>query len=100
MKKLVILICCMTLVYVSCNSSDDDGGSDDDGLSCSEATQNTAMALANLTNGDENDYEALCNAYKVTLEQQISACGDSTGTIQTIIDGLGDCEVSDNQSNN
>ncbi|WP_460219246.1 hypothetical protein [Psychroserpens sp. MEBiC05023] len=100
MKKFMIALCCVALVFTSCNSSDDDGGGDDDGLTCSEATQNTLMALASLNNGDENDYEALCNAYKITLEQQIEACGDPNGTIQGVIDDLDDCEVSNNQSNN
>ena len=99
MKKLIIPILCMALVFVSCGDDDSDNG-----LSCSEATQNTATALSNFTNADESNFEALCNAYKLALQQQNTACGDPSGTIQIIIDGLGDClddvVIDDNSSNN
>ncbi|MCK8482126.1 hypothetical protein [Psychroserpens algicola] len=100
MKKLMISMCCLALLSTSCGS-DDDG---DDGLSCSEATQNTVTALTNFTNSESEpgSYEDLCNAYKLALQQQKEACGDSSGTIQSIIDGLGDCvdDVSTNEENN
>ena len=89
MKKIYISIFCLTLA-LSCSEDEIQSA-----LSCSEATQNTAAALTNFTDATSGDYEAFCNAYKLTLQQQKDACGDSSGTIQTIIDGLGDCSVDD-----
>ena len=39
----------------------------------------------------DNTNEDLCNAYKQALENQIAECGDSNGSLQGIIDDLGDC---------
>ncbi|MBR9847304.1 MAG: hypothetical protein GYB35_14915, partial [Algicola sp.] len=33
----------------------------------------------------------LCNAYKAALQNQITVCGDPNGSLQNIIDSLGDC---------
>jgi hypothetical protein len=71
---------------MSCGDDDSENG-----LSCAEATQNTFTALSNFTNAGSTDYETLCNAYKLNLQQQKDACGDPSGQIQTILDGLGDC---------
>jgi len=40
-----------------------------------------------------------CNAYKLALQNQITVCGDATGSIQAIIDGLGDCNAVDTNTN-
>lgn len=87
MKKLLYSICCVSILFVSCGDDDSENG-----LSCAEATQNTFTASANLINAGSGDYETLCNAYKLNLQQQKDACGDSSGQIQTILDGLGDCD--------
>ena len=91
MRKIFLPMLCLSLVLMSCGSDDDGDG----GLSCSEATQNTLTAITNFNDSDSGSYENLCNAYKLALEQQKEACGDSSGTIQTIIDGLGDCTDDD-----
>ena len=90
MRKLLLMMFCLTFVLVSCSNSDDDGG--DDTLSCSEATQNTLTAATNFANAGPNDFETLCNLYRISLQQQIDSCGDSNGTLQAILDDLGDCE--------
>ncbi|MDB9782133.1 hypothetical protein OAE03_00795 [Winogradskyella sp.] len=51
-----------------------------------DATSDAAAAY----NAD-NTNEDLCNAYKVALQNQITECGDTNGTLQQIIDDLGDC---------
>lgn len=51
-----------------------------------EATNDAANAY----NAD-NSNEDLCLAYKTALENQIAECGDSNGSLQEIIDDLGDC---------
>jgi len=70
-------------------ATDDGGGTD---LTCVEATTNLSTASTNfagVTPGDAN-YTAMCNAYAIALQDQISACGDETGTIQILLDSL-DC---------
>jgi hypothetical protein len=42
---------------------------------------------------DSDAYFAACSAYTNALIQQRTYCGDSDGSLQTIIDGLGDCEL-------
>ena len=56
---------------------------------CETATTaaNEAEAAYNEDTSDAN----LCNAYKSALQNQISFCGDPNGSIQAIIDDLGDC---------
>ncbi len=41
----------------------------------------------------EQFYTQVCNAYKLALQNKITACGDDDGSIQTIIDELGDCSL-------
>ncbi len=54
----------------------------------------TATALADEAEAAYNENTTdtdLCNAYKAALQNKIAACGDSDGSIQSIIDGLGNC---------
>ncbi|MDO6595473.1 DUF6252 family protein [Oceanihabitans sp. 2_MG-2023] len=61
-------------------------------LPCDVATANTDAALVVYDNTDASStaYPDVCNEYKLTLEQQIESCGDTTGDLQVLIDGL-DC---------
>ncbi|NNK88289.1 MAG: hypothetical protein HKO90_08400 [Flavobacteriaceae bacterium] len=63
------------------------------GTSCQDAVANVADAEAAFQGTDSSmpNYTDLCNAYKDALAVQIFSCGDSTGTLQSIIDSLGDC---------
>lgn len=65
--------------------------------SCDTAIANSGIAENNLNNAPDNMYTQFCNVYVITLEEQIDVCGDASGDIQTIIDGLGDCTL--NQPN-
>jgi hypothetical protein len=69
------------------------GGLVSGGSSCLEATQDANIAGQNFAATDPTmpEYTDLCNAYKNALTAQITACGDSSGALQTIIDSLGDC---------
>tara|TARA_R100001369_G_scaffold14013_5_gene28517 strand:+ start:13681 stop:14568 length:888 start_codon:yes stop_codon:yes gene_type:complete len=58
---------------------------------CDMAIQNTEIARINYDNASDSDLEALCNSYKVALQNQIEVCGDADGLLQIIITGLGDC---------
>jgi len=55
-----------------------------------QAATDQAEAAYNENNTDED----LCNAYKQALENQITECGDEDGSLQAIIDDLGDCSAS------
>lgn len=59
---------------------------------CLDATAFAATAESQYSNDISN--ENLCNAYKSALQNQIAICGDATGEIQAIINGLGDCSNS------
>jgi hypothetical protein len=65
----------------------------DNGSVCLQATQTTALAANAFAETDTSmdDYTDLCNAYKDALMAKINACGDSSGSIQTIVDSLGNC---------
>ncbi len=55
---------------------------------CAQAESQAAAAAAALQNDPDNN--DLCLVYKNALTNQIIACGDTTGDLQAIIDGL-DC---------
>ena len=85
MKKLQLIsaILLLTMLSISCGGSDDAPAP-----TCDEAIQATLTAQLAFSNATENQYTSLCNAYKAALENQIDACGDTTGDLQAIIDGL------------
>ncbi|MFK7782271.1 hypothetical protein [Psychroserpens sp.] len=55
-----------------------------------EAATNAATQAGNAYNANTADSD-LCNAYESALQNQIVVCGDTNGSIQAIIDSLGDC---------
>lgn len=60
---------------------------------CANATATVITTLNNLNAVDPDgpQYTQYCNAYKTALQNQIVQCEDDDGSIQDIIDGLGDC---------
>ncbi|WP_353778678.1 hypothetical protein [Winogradskyella sp. 3972H.M.0a.05] len=57
-----------------------------------EAAENAAnLAQINLENAPDEEYGNFCTVYIAALENQIAECGDADGSLQAIIDGLGDC---------
>lgn len=58
---------------------------------CETAIANSGIAEVNLNNAPANMFTQFCSVYVMTLEEQIEICGDADGSIQAIIDGLGDC---------
>lgn len=69
------------------------GGSTSGTVNCLNATAEAAEAQADFAEVTPEDpqYTELCSAYKQSLEQLITACGDPGGAFQSIINGLGDC---------
>ena len=59
--------------------------------SCESATAAAEVAQFNLSQATDDNYTQFCNVYKSTLENQIEICGDANGSIQDLINGLGDC---------
>ncbi|RNC87145.1 MAG: hypothetical protein ED556_06905 [Winogradskyella sp.] len=68
----------------------------DDAAACLEATNVTLDAALAFFNTTDENYTEICNAYKDALEARIIVCGDEDGSLQQLIDELGDC-VLDNQ---
>lgn len=62
-------------------------------LICQQATTNLATATTNFSEVMPGDaqYAVRCNAYKIALQDAMTACGDTTGAFQTIIDSLSNC---------
>jgi len=53
-----------------------------------------AVSAQDLTFIDSDAFSAACNAYSEALTQQFAFCGDSDGSIQALIESLGDCQIS------
>ncbi len=64
-------------------------GDDNQPNDCEEVT--TAADEAETAYNADTANIDLCNAYKSALQDKITACGDTDGSIQELIDGLGDC---------
>lgn len=95
MKKLFYWnFLAITLVFASC-SSDDNNDNNNNGngnqTECEIATEATADAKQDYDAATNENFVAMCNAYKAALQNQQEACGDEDGAIQSIIDSLGDC---------
>jgi len=60
---------------------------------CQTATANMATASANFAEvmPGETEYPTYCNAYKTALQQMITACGDESGSLQIMLNNVGDC---------
>ncbi len=65
----------------------------DDEAACLAATQNSSDALVAFDEATPLNYTERCNAYKAALENEINTCGDPNGSLQALIDSLGDCIV-------
>jgi hypothetical protein len=90
MKTLKLCISVLFIFLISCSKSDDNNNS---GLTCEEVTVKTVTAKQAFENASVNNKTELCNAYKVALQNQISACGDTSNALQAIINDLGDCTL-------
>lgn len=61
---------------------------------CETVTEDASIAQTAFGNATDENYEELCNAYKEALQVQISVCGDADGSLQQLVDELGDCVIS------
>ena len=59
---------------------------------CEEAIEATTTARIIFESTADDSFEQVCNIYREALINQIALCGDD-GTLQSIIDDLGDCQI-------
>ena len=85
MRRLVVSIFAI-FILLACSNDDDSGPTQ-----CEIAIEASLAAKQDFDSATEENYVQACNAYKVALQNQQQACGDSNGSIQALIDGLGDC---------
>ncbi|SEB38169.1 hypothetical protein SAMN04489761_0313 [Tenacibaculum sp. MAR_2009_124] len=82
-KRIYLNFTLLLLVFsFACCSSENESDN------CMSIASETATAAENYRN-DQN--EETCNAYKELLNQQISSCGDESGSLKSLLDELGDC---------
>jgi hypothetical protein len=93
--KLSIALLLIAISFFSCSSDNDSTTTPDN---CEEAAAAALTASNAYTNATDENREALCNAYKAALNNQIDLCGDGSGALQDIIDDLGDCTLGNNSS--
>jgi len=86
--KLITAVSLFSPMIFSC-SSDDNNTSP---ATCDEAIAASAAAAGAFDAATDENYVQLCNEYKDALEDQIDVCGDDSGDLQDIIDGL-DCTL-------
>lgn len=79
------------LTLVACSN---DNNSDTNPSQCETAIETTIATKQNYDSATEENYTQACNAYKTALISQQQVCGDSDGSLQALIDGLGDCSIS------
>jgi Family of unknown function (DUF6252) len=64
---------------------------EEENISCEVASQKTVTAAANFDSATEDNYTELCTAYVEAIENQITACGDADGSLESTVEALGDC---------
>lgn len=85
--KLISAIAFFMIMSLGCSSSDSSSSSDCESLA--NATDAAELAYNNATTATLVEK---CNAYKAALQNEIDGCGDPSGDLQTIINGL-NCTV-------
>ncbi len=85
-QKLLPSILFTALLFFSCSETNNDN--------CSDLQFAAETAEENY---NSNNTEETCNSYKDALNAQISSCGDESGALQSILDGLGDCSETTTQ---
>lgn len=95
MKNISLSICLFSILILSCSNEDDSIQT-----TCEDAIDDSSTAQTNFQNATSDEFTFLCEEYKIKLQNQIDICGDVNGSIQAIIDSLGNCEEPDDDDNN
>lgn len=95
MRKIQYLnLLLLIFITVSCNNEPlADDFPDENQVNCSQAAQAVLTSAQAFTSATSENYSELCTNYKNALQAQIAVCGDATGTLQQLVDSLGDCSA-------
>lgn len=93
MKKILALLCVFLLCSAfQCDDEPLEGEFvTDTDAACQIATLNSTEAALAFLGASSDTFTQICNNYRVAIEAQIIACGDEDGTLQAILEELGDC---------
>ncbi len=93
MKKLGIL--CLLLCFLVASKCDNEPlegeFATEEETSCVFAAENVTNAAIAFSQATDETYEQLCLAYKTAILNLIQLCGDPDGSLQALLDSLGDC---------
>jgi len=89
--KLIAIVLFLAVIMPSCSS--DSEGNDTEDLTCVDALNATMEASQAFEAATDANYTQLCAAYKAALMVQIDICGDVNGSLQAMVDDLGDCTI-------
>lgn len=89
--SLLLLICILCTAFKCDNEPLEGEFVTEQEASCDIAIQNVIDAALAFSQANDNTYESLCIAYKNALQFQIQFCGDPDGSLQALIDSLGNC---------
>ncbi len=82
MKSIKFFSSLILLTFaLACSSSDS-------APNCDSLADDTDAARAAYLSAEPSNEVALCNAYKTALQNQIDDCGDESGDLQALVDGL------------
>ncbi len=95
MKKISLLLSCFLLLSAfKCDNEPLEGEFiTEEEASCDVSSQNVIDAALAFTQATDETYEQLCIAYRIALQNQKQFCGDPGGTLQILIDSLGNCSI-------
>lgn len=88
--KFILVTLSLAILTVACSNSESNPTPQS---SCQSLTTSTNAARDAYNNANSSNLSALCNAYKTALQNEINGCGDATGDLQDMIDGL-NCNAS------
>ncbi len=95
MKKMCLLVCVFVFFTASkCDNEPLEGEfATDEEVSCDFAIENVLSAAIAFSEATSSTYEQLCLEYKTAIENQILFCGDPDGSLQELLDSIGDCST-------
>lgn len=94
-RKLKILFFSFISLVLSCENEHYEGVVNRDApITCEEANENLNLAETNFENVNATNYNLYCQQYKDALEDYMSACSGDNSEITTLLNDLGNCELS------
>ncbi|MFC0604812.1 hypothetical protein [Winogradskyella pulchriflava] len=95
-KRHRLLYVYMVLLFgLSCHDEPYEGDFPTENNACLLAEQATADAAASFAMASDDNFSLFCQIYRDALENQIEICGDGDGSLQLLLDNLGNCSDED-----